>query len=148
MGPRTLDKPVKNSACSGTGRITKGSLLSMMGYGPYTQPSLYNQTLSEQKRDRILAVIDACGGNLNRAAAILGIKASSLRRMTKEWESAKTPTTTETTNPTRRFYERINNPWRVSSFDPDTRQVCIEIDTPSSKSLLNYTIPEQKPADY
>jgi transposase-like protein len=140
---------MNSNACSGTARITKGSLLSTMGYKAFEQPSVYSKTLSEEKRDRVLKVVADSGGNLNRAAVILGIKASSLKRWIKEWASPGTPSADgASSSPTRNFYERIASPWSITAFDPSTREVCIEIKTPSATNRLQYTIPNQRASDF
>jgi hypothetical protein len=140
---------VKKNACSGKGRITKGALLQMMGDKASNATFLYGQSLAEEKKDKILKVIEENGGKLNRAAVILGIRASSLQRWVKQWasETPKIPQDSPTTS-TRSFYEGIRNPWSITSFDTATRDVCIEIKTPSSTNLLSFTIPNMKPADY
>lgn len=140
---------MNTSRCSGTGRISKGSLLSTMGFKASEQPSLYFKTLAQEKRDRILKVLEDASGNLNRAAVILGIKSSTLKNWIKEWaKEVATVQDDKSMNPTRRFYEKIEAPWRVKAFDPLTREVCVEVNTPSTTNTLNYTIPNQRPAEY
>lgn len=142
---RFLHIPVKNTACSGSSRLTKGGLLSLMGYSPFVSPPMTGPSLSEEKKQKILDVIDENGGNLNRSSVILGISASSLRRRIAEWASrdaAGTPS--ESVSSTRRFYEKISHPWSVTSFNPEKREVCIEIRTPSSSNHLAFTVPSTK----
>lgn len=138
-----------SNRCSGKGRISKESLLSTMGYKAAELPSLYSQTLSQEKRRRVLQVIEQSEGDFNRAAVLLGIKASSLKRWVKEWaKDSATTTDDRLTNPTRRFYEKIPSPWSVRAFDPATGEVCVEIRTPSTTNTLHYTIPIQRSSEY
>lgn len=142
---KSLHISVKNQACSGTGRLSKGSLLSMMGYRPFTPSPLNEPSISEEKKERILAVIEENGGNINRASVVLGISASSLRRRVAQWAAQESPNTTpESVSPTRRFYEKIANPWRVKSFDPEKREACVEITTRSSVNNLSFTVPTSR----
>jgi hypothetical protein len=162
-----------------------------MGYPGYAQsPSGQQANISEQKRKRILAVLDENGGDFSRASAILGISSASLQRLTRgfsgpdqkkkttlavlaenggdfnrasavlgtnplslqrrirEWSVPETDLNPQSaTNPTRGFYEKITNKWSITAFDPSSREVCIEIKTPSSTNHLSYTIPSQRIAD-
>jgi len=139
---------MRRNACSGTTRITKGSLIATMGYPGYVQSPPGIPTPSEQKKKIILAVLADNEGNFNRASAILGISSTSLQRWVREWSAAKTnPNPQSATNPTRNFYEKITNKWSITAFDPSSREVCIEIETPSSTTRLSYTIPNRKTPD-
>lgn len=136
---------VKNQACSGSARLSRGSLLSMMGYGPFTPAPLNEPPISEEKKERILAVIEENGGSINRAAVVLGISASSIRRRIAQWSTQETSAqTVGSVSPTRRFYEKISHPWGVKSFDPEKREACVEIRTPSSVNHLSFTVPSWK----
>lgn len=134
---------MKNDACSGTGRLSKGALLSMMGGGAFVPPPLTEPPLAEEKKQRILDVIEENGGNVNRASVVLGISASSLRRRLLQW-SQRPPTPTASPRTTRGFYEGVRAPWGVRSFDPSKREVCIEIRTPSSTNTLAFTVPSYR----
>jgi transposase-like protein len=119
-----------------------------MGYPGYVQSPPGIPTLSEQKKKRILAVLADNEGNFNRASAILGISSPSLQKWVREWSAAKTnPNSQSATNPTRNFYEKITNKWSITAFDPSSREVCIEIKTPSSTNHLSYIIPSQRIVD-
>lgn len=132
---------VRNRACSGSGRLSKGALLSMMGEGAFVPPAMTSPPLSAEKRQKVLDVIAANGGSVNRASVVLGRSASSLRRWLLQWSSATPTTAPEAANPTRRFYDKIKNPWRVTSFDPDKREACTEISTRCGKTRLSFTVP-------
>lgn len=46
-------------------------------------------------------------------------------------------------NKTRQYFEKIDyNSWSITSFDPKTRKVCVQIDIKSGKSFLSITLPE------
>lgn len=137
---------MNRTACSGTEFISKGSLLSNMGYSPTSQPPA-PKTITQAKKDMILKVIADNEGSLNRASVVLGISTASLRRWTKDW--AKPPLEDQTImSPTRRFYAGIKNPWSVTSFDPSTGSVCVDIKTPSCTTHLQYTLATRKTPDY
>lgn len=137
---------MNRTACSGTGFINKGSLLSNMGYSPISYPPPL-KTITQAKKDMILKVIADNGGSLNRASVVLGISTASLRRWTKDW--VKPPSEDQTImNPTRRFYSNIPNPWSVASFDPSTGEVCVDIKTPSCTTHLQYTLATMRMSDH
>lgn len=142
---KSLHIPVKNKACSGTGRLSKAALLSMMGEGTFVPPPLTETPLAEDRKQKILDVLGENGGNVNRASVVLGISASSLRRRLAQWSNAEGQTTpTARPKTTRGFYESIRNPWGVKSFDFEKREACVEIETPSSVSHLSFTVPSWK----
>lgn len=115
----------------------------MTGEREFVPPPLTEPPLAEEKKQKILEVIEENGGNLNRASVALGISASSLRRRLAQWsEPAQAPTTRPRT--TRAFYESIMGPWGVKSFDAERREVCVEIRTRASTNTLSYTIPSWK----
>lgn len=121
----------------------------MTGDGPFTPTPLTEPTISDLKKERIMSVVDANGGDLNRASVVLGISASSLRRRIEGWKAQNaTQDTTTGQNPTRKFYDKIKNPWSVRSFDTDSKEVCIEIRNPSATVLLAYTAPSYKTSAY
>lgn len=132
---------MQRNACSGTTRLSKGSLLSMMGDGPFRPAPMTDPPLADERRDKILSVIDSNGGDLNRSSVVLGIAASSLRRRMVLWGLSRPAVREESTNPTRRFFERTKSPWGVRSFDPRTGQVCIEIRNPSTTTNFAYKAP-------
>jgi hypothetical protein len=135
-------------ACSGTSRLSKGALLSMMGDAPFRPAPMTEPSLSEREKDRILSVVEENGGNLNRASVVLGISASSLRRRIEAWGSSPAPARDqESTSPTRRFFERTRSPWSGRSFDPSSREVCIEIRNPHVTTNFVYTVPSYKIPD-
>jgi transposase-like protein len=135
-------------ACSGTSRLSKGSLLSIMGDAPFRPAPMTEPSLSEREKDRILSVVEENGGDLNRVSVILGISASSLKRRIEAWESSPAPSRDqESTSPTRRFFERTKSPWSVRSFDPSSREVCVEIKNPYATTNFSYTIPSYKISD-
>lgn len=48
-------------------------------------------------------------------------------------------------NPSRAFFEKIENPWEITSFNPVTRQVCVKITTPNGDRTTTVTLPELSP---
>ena len=136
---------MSKSACSGTSRLSKGALLSMMGDAPFKKPPMNDPPLSEQEKARIMAVVEDNGGNINRASVVLGITASSIRRRIESWNAPQNaPQREESTSPTRRFFERAKSPWSISSFDHRSREVCIEIRNPSTTTKFSYFAPHQR----
>lgn len=113
----------------------------MMGDGAFVPPPLTSPSVSDEKKQKILEVLEDNGGDLNRTSVVLGVSASSLRRRLRQWAEPSAPPFRESPSPTRRFYERIKNPWKVTSFDTDKREACSEISTPSGKTHLSFTVP-------
>ena len=146
---KKVDRSMGKYACSGEGRITKAALLAMMGYKKFSQQPLQELTLSEEKKERVMRVLEDNGGNYNKASVVLGVSISSLKRWTKSWGDPIASNNEETSpNPTRGFYEKIERPWRIRSFNPSNREVCIDIQTYSGVNHLSYTVPTQKTAYY
>lgn len=141
---KSLHISVENRACSGTRRLSKGALLSIMGEGTFVPTPPVEMPLAEDRKQKILETIKANGGNINRASVVLGIAASSLRRRLDQWSSEGKPRPPSRPKTTRSFYEGIKSPWRVHSFDVDKREVCVEISTPSSVNHLSFTAPSWK----
>lgn len=135
---------MSRNACSGTTRLSKGALLSMMGDAPFRPAPMTEVTLAEDRKEIILSVIDANGGNLNRASIVLGIAVSSLRRRVAAWSEPKNNPEEQSTSPTRRFFEGTKSPWIVRAFDPRSREVCIEIGNPSTTTNFGYTVPDYR----
>ena len=136
---------MKTTACSGTSRLSKKSLLASMGYGAFSPPPMTDPPLSLQKKEKILEVVEDNGGDLRRASIILGISVSSLRRRIAMWNAPSVPQTApQSPSSTRRFYESIKNPWSVTSFDPSKREACVEIRTPSATTHLSFDMPSLK----
>lgn len=131
---------MENRACSGRASLSKAAFLSMTGGGPFKPTPLAETPIAEDRKQKILEVIQENGGNLNRASVVLGISASSLRRRLAQWSS---PPAIDNARPrtTRAFYEGIQSPWSVQSFDSEKREVCIEIRTPSSTNILSFGVP-------
>lgn len=42
---------------------------------------------------------------------------------------------------TRKFFEKIKYPWEITSFDPESRQVCVEINDPKGIKHISITLP-------
>jgi hypothetical protein len=120
----------------------------MMGDAPFRPAPMTDPPKSEEEKERILSVVEENGGNINRASVVLGISAASLRRRIEAWESPPTPARIqESTSPTRRFFERTRSQWSVRSFDPASREVCIEIRNPYVATNFSYTVPSYKISD-
>jgi len=137
-----------NKACSGTSRLSKRNFLSMVGPSPFSSSNSAVPTISEEKKQKVLEVIANNGGKIGRAAVVLGVSASSLKRWAAAGnESATVSSSTSSANPTRRFYESIRSPWSIVSFDPQKREVCLEIRSPACTTNLGYTVPSWRFAD-
>ena len=57
-----------------------------MNASPYVDPNVI-QPLWETEKRAILAAIDSCRGNIPKAAAMLGISASTIYRKKQSWET-------------------------------------------------------------
>lgn len=134
-----------NRACSGKGHLSRGSFLAIAGDADLPPKVSAMPTMSEEKKQKVLEVLANNGGKVGRASVVLGVSVSSIKRWVAAWVEEQRPVIRPPyTSPTRRFYESVRNPWSVTSFDPEKREVCLEIKNPSCTVNLGYTIPSWK----
>lgn len=140
---------MNKNACGGSARLNKSTLLGVMGYPRFSQKPFVEPTLSDEKMDFVMKVLSDNGGDYGKASIILGTPASRLKRWVKAWNQPS-PNNSESGSPnlTRGFYEKIQNPWSIRSFDPVKREVCIDIETNVGTNHLSYTIANQKTSEY
>jgi len=110
----------------------------MMGDPPFRPAPMTMPALSEEEKDRITSVVEANGGNINKASVVLGIAASSLRRRIALWSAPRPAREEESPNPTRRFFEKTKSPWSVRSFDSKSGEACVEIRNPSTTTNFSH----------
>jgi hypothetical protein len=104
---------MKNQACSVYERLSKNTFLSILGYSPYKRPSSYTEnSFYFYKGKKITSVISS---------------------------------ETYSPNITRSYFEKLNEkqiPWSITSFNPKTREVCIEIKAQSGLRELSVILPQ------
>lgn len=129
----------RNSKSCPPGRISKESLVSMLGNKKFVRPKAVPE--SEVLMDQITSVLEESGGNLNVAASRLGLtKSSLLRKMIGNEEGVPGYDETGPSGSTRRYLEKNFGSWNVSGFDPDKREACLRT---KSSVTLSVTIPDQ-----
>lgn len=131
---------INRQACSGTSRLSRPAFLEMVSTNKYEKFSLYETSITELEKQKTLELLEENNGNINKTASILGISASSLKRKISAWHTPIVEPNKESTNPTRNFYEKIPNPWGITSFDIDKKEVCIAIKTPHGINNLAHKV--------
>ena len=129
-------------ACNGTQRLAKNTFLALMGTSPYSPPPLVDVTLDELNQKTVQTALDEAGGNQQIAARNLGITLSSLRRKIRQW-SVEPQSPSVYVNPSRKFFENLPSPWKITSFEPRTREVCVDIIAAPQTNHVSATIPRQ-----
>jgi len=128
-------------ACKGTQRLEKKTFIALLGAGPYIAPSILNLTLDEANQHNAQVALDNAGGNQQIAARTLGITPSSLRRKLKQW-SAEPKTAQNYINPSRKFFENLSS-WKITNFNSEIGEVCVDIKTNSQTNHVSATISGQ-----
>ena len=136
---------MRNQACSGTDKLNKKAFLSMIGAKRYIQ-QIPVVSFSEEQKARVLEVLKQNSGDLRRAAIILGMSVSTLKRKLDRWKTYFEPINEEPASPTpsRRYFENLSVPWGIRNFDAQKREVCVELNAPAGKVVLSVQIPNQK----
>ena len=107
------------NACQGTQRLNKNAFLSMIGSKKTTRPSV-PITLKEEEVTKIKSVLNANNGNIQRAAALLGISPSTLKMKMGDVAPARL-TDDELNSPdlSRKFFENLDaSSWSIKAFNP------------------------------
>lgn len=135
---------LEKNACSGVEKLNKKAFLSMLGSKKFEKTNFMVSfdEIQQQEVNNALALFE---GNKKKAAAYLQISKSSLDNKLKKYDmqSDLVPNSDETTSPnqSRKFFENIENPWKINSFSSRTKQVCVEINNPSTITLISQIIP-------
>lgn len=138
-------EPRKGQSCNGTMRLNKSSFLSSIGAKIYSGANFKVVSIAEQKLNELLTVLEENEMDWGRAAASLGISPSVLRKrynsVLSVVESATINDEPASPTPERRYFENLSRPWVITSFDPDSREVCIEVEGDSIVAHISSILP-------
>lgn len=139
-------QPRKSQACEGLERLNKISFLASIGSKRYIGPDFKVVSLAEQKLNELIEILEENGMDWNKSAASLGISPSVLRKRYNSLLSvveSSTISNEERASPTpeRRYFEKLSTPWSITSFDPASREVCIEIEGDSIIAHISSRLP-------
>lgn len=117
-------------ACQGNQRLNKKAFISMLGSPSFSRPAVAASN-ADLGAARVMKVIEEQGGDERKAAAILGITFQTLKRkISPPKAAAATYDEQGSPNLTRRYFENLTSPWRITSFNSSNGEVCVEITSP------------------
>lgn len=118
-------------ACQGFNKLNKKAFLEMLGRKKYQNSSAI-VPLQEKIKINTQVALEQNNGNLFKTASQLKISVSSLQRKLNYQESAPKPSFDAEYSPNskRKFFEKIQKPWNIISFDIKNKEVCVEIRGP------------------
>lgn len=120
-------------ACQGNQKLNKKAFISMLGSSSFSRP-LVAASNADLEAARITKAVEDQGGNQRRAANILGISIQTLeRKLSPPAPSAASYDEIGSPNLTRRYFENLTAPWKITSFNTSNGEVCAEI---ASKSTV------------
>ena len=120
-------------ACQGNQKLNKKAFLSMLGPSSYSRPPVAASN-AYLEAARITKAVEDQGGNQRRAANILGISIQTLeRKLSPLAPSAASYDEIGSPYLTRRYFEKLTAPWKITSFNTSNGEVCAEI---ASKSTV------------
>lgn len=139
---------MNKNACDGTSRLSKSAFLSFLGSNKYKR-TLGNpvDSLDEIEKINIKDELNSNNGNLKITAAKLGMSISTLKRKLNKWENQINTAASDelqSPSPSRRYFENLKSPWQIVSFNLNTREVCVEIQSPSGIVNVSVFIPNYK----
>ncbi|NBT58147.1 hypothetical protein EBT16_05120 [bacterium] len=127
-------------ACQGNQKLNKKAFISMLGSPSFSRPSVAASN-AELEAARVAKVLEEQGGDQRKAAAALGITIQTLKRKLSPPEPSKTPYDEEgSPNLTRRYFEKLKSPWKITSFNTSNGEVCAEITSPSAVVHVSATV--------
>lgn len=139
---------MNKNACNGTLRLSKSAFLSFLGSKKYTRtPGNPADSLDEMEKIKIQDELALNNGNLKLTAAKLRMSLSTLRRKLERWANQVNTAASDelqSPSPSRRYFENLKSPWEIVSFNPSTREVCINIRSRSGDRTLSVIIPNYK----
>lgn len=140
-------REMRKGACAGVGELNKRAFLSMIGTKKYESPEVMVNFLDAQRLETLQNALDENDSNIMLAAASLGISPSVFRKRYNSLSAVvNSATIKEPASPTpeRRFFENVTNPWSITSFDPKTREVCVDIESKSTTTHFSSKIPDYR----
>lgn len=129
---------MNKQACSGNERLNKKAFLSMIGANKFIKPK-FNNSLKNKQIEEIKRLLQENNGDKKVTASMLGITVSSLNRKLN-YSDVEVINDDEVGSPnlSRRYFENLKIDWKISSFDSQTKQVCIELNPEKcSKKCFN-----------
>jgi len=110
---------MKKNQCSTYERLSKSTFLAMLGPIPYKKDKFYDEfgvpTTGQKLYNKFL----------NNEYPFNPYRDDEVYSNVK----------------TRKFFEKIPHPWQIVSFDPSTRQVCVQINDPKGIKNISVTLP-------
>jgi hypothetical protein len=137
----------RKGACIGTDKLNKKTFLSMIGAKKYTPPGTTISFLDAQRLATMQDALDENDSNIMLAAASLGISPSVFRKRYNALSSVVNSTTIQepaSPTPERRFFENVTNPWSITSFNPKTKEVCIDVQSSSVTTHFSSKVPDYR----
>jgi len=105
----------------------------MLGSSSYSRPPLAASN-ADLEAARIAKTVEEQGGDQRRAANALGISIHTLKRkLSPPAPSDASYDEKGSPNLTRRYFENLTAPWKITSFNTSNGEVCAEI---ASKSTV------------
>jgi len=130
------------NACQGTQKLNKNAFLSMIGSKKTTRITVPT-TLKEEEVAKIQSILNANNGNIQRAAALLGISPSTLKMKIGDVSQEQTRRSDDelnSPNPSRKFFENLDASWSIKAFDPRKGEICVDVSSPSTTIHIASTV--------
>lgn len=120
-------------ACQGNQKLNKKAFISMLGSSSYSRPPVAASN-ADLEAARITKAVEDQGGDQRKTANALGISIHTLKRkLSTPAPSAASYDEKGSPNLTRRYFENLTAPWKITSFNTSNGEVCAEI---ASKSTV------------
>jgi hypothetical protein len=136
---------MNRKACSGNEKLNKKAFLSMIGVSKFIKPNFnFKNSIRNQEINKIKKILEENNGNKQKTAAMLGISVSSLKRKLNNYENIVeiiNEDQIQSPTPSRRYFENLKTDWEITSFDYQTREVCININAKPGIVRLSVVVP-------
>lgn len=136
---------MNRKACSGNEQLNKKAFLSMIGASKFVKPNFnYKNSFKNQEIKKIKKLLLDNEGNKQKTAAMLGISVSSLKRKLNNYENTVeiiNDDQIQSPNLSRRYFENLKEDWEIVSFNYQTREVCVDINSKSGTVKLSVIVP-------
>lgn len=134
-------------ACKGTEKLNKIAFLSMIGAERYVPPKNSIISAEEIRLETLNNALKENNYDEQAAAYYLGMRLAVFKRRRNILSSIVNSTNIneEPASPTpeRRFFEKLNAEWNITSFNSITREVCVEVNNGKTVSHLSSFVPKQ-----
>jgi hypothetical protein len=133
LGGRESSYQENRGACKGNQKLNKKAFISMLGSSSYSRPPVAASN-ADLEAARITKAVEEQGGSQRKAANALGIGIQTLKsKLSPPAPSAASYDEKGSPNLTRRYFENLTAPWKITSFNTSNGEVCAEI---ASKSTV------------